>query len=198
VDVFGIVASTGGPPALADLLAKLPRDFPVPLLIAQHITVGFTQGMVRWLSQVTPLPVDIARDGERLEPGRVYFPLDGHDLTVDGSGLARLQRTKGGPCPSGDLLLSSIAVAFGRRSGGVVLTGMGEDGARGLLAIQQSGGVTFAQDEASSVVFGMPRAALELGAAAQGVPITAVPDLILQSCALPGFRGARGEGGPIR
>ncbi len=199
VDVFGVVASTGGPPALADLLAKLPKDFPVPLLVAQHITVGFTQGMVRWLSQVTPLPVDIAKDGERLEPGRVYFPLDGHDLLVDASGLARLQRSRGGPCPNGDVLLNSLAAVFGRRSGGVVLTGMGEDGARGLLAIRNAGGVTFSQDEASSVVFGMPRAALELKATDQGVPLTSMPELILQSCALPAFRaGGRGEGGPFR
>ncbi len=195
VDIFGIVASTGGPPALADLLAKLPRDFPVPLLIAQHITVGFTQGMVRWLSQVTPLPVGIAKEGERLEPGRVYFPLDGHDLTVDGAGLARLQLSRGGPCPNGDLLLSSLAAAFGRRSGGVVLTGMGEDGARGLLAIRGAGGVTFSQDEASSVVYGMPRAAIELKATDQGVPLTSMPELILQSCSVPPFRGGRPDGG---
>jgi two-component system chemotaxis response regulator CheB len=199
VDVFGVVASTGGPPALADLLARLPRDFPVPLLIAQHITVGFTQGMVRWLSQVTPLSVEVAREGERLEPGKVYFPLDGHDLAVDAGGLARLQRSKGGPCPSGDVLLTSLAAVFGRRSGGVVLTGMGEDGARGLLAIRNAGGVTFAQDEASSVVYGMPRAALELKAVDQGVPLASMPELILQSCALPSPRaGARGDGGPPR
>ncbi|NMO22847.1 chemotaxis protein CheB [Pyxidicoccus fallax] len=199
VDVFGIVASTGGPPALADLLAKLPRDFPVPLLIAQHITVGFTQGMVRWLSQVTPMPVDIAREGERLEPGKVYFPLDGHDLLVDAAGLARLQRTRGGPCPNGDILLSSLAAVFGRRSGGVVLTGMGEDGARGLLAIRNAGGVTFAQDEASCVVYGMPRAALELKAVDQGVPLASMPELILQSCSLAAPRSSlRGDGGPSR
>lgn len=197
VDVFGIVASTGGPPALAELLSKLPKDLPVPLLIAQHITVGFTQGMVRWLSQVTPLPVDVARDGERLEPGRVYFPQDGQDLLVDSTGLARLQRSRGGPCPNGDVLLASLAQAFGRRSGGVVLTGMGEDGARGLLAIRKAGGVTFSQDEATSVVYGMPRAALEIHATDQGVPLSSVPELILQSCVPLNFRagGGRGEGG---
>ena len=200
VDVFGVVASTGGPPALADMLAKLPKDFPVPLLIAQHITVGFTQGMVRWLSQVTPLRVGIAKDGERLEPGKVYFPLDGHDLWVDTSGLARLQRSKGGPCPNGDVLLASLATAFGRRSGGVVLTGMGEDGARGLLAIRKAGGVTFSQDEASSIVYGMPRAALEMKATDQGVPLTSIPELILQSCSPLAFRtgGRGGEGGAPR
>ncbi len=183
VDIFGVVASTGGPPALAEVLSKLPTDLPVPIVIAQHITTGFTQGMVRWLSAVTPLPVRVAKEGERLEPGKVYFPDDGCDLSVESDGVARLTRTLGGACPSGDLLLTSLARAYGSRAGGGVLTGMGEDGARGLLAIHQVGGVTFAQDEASSVVFGMPRAALELGAATQGVPITAVAELIRQSCA---------------
>lgn len=187
VDIFGLVASTGGPPALADVLSKLPTDLPVPLVIAQHITDGFTPGMVRWLSAVTRLPVRIATEGERLEPGKVYFPADGHDLIVESDGVARLTRTRGGACPSGDLLLSSLARAYGRRAGGGVLTGMGEDGARGLLAIHDAGGVTFAQDEATSVVFGMPRVALEMGAASQGVPLPAVADLILQSCTRSAF-----------
>ncbi|RKH54139.1 chemotaxis protein CheB [Corallococcus llansteffanensis] len=197
VDVFGLVASTGGPPALAEVLSKLPKDLPVPVLIAQHITVGFTQGMVRWLSQVCELNVTMARDGERLEPGRVYFPLDGHDLLVDSAGLARLQRSHGGPCPNGDVLLNSLATAYGRRCGGGVLTGMGEDGARGLLSIRIAGGVTFAQDEASSVVYGMPRAAVELKATDGGVPLSSVAELILQSCQRPTFRPTRGpDGGP--
>ncbi|NBD13972.1 MULTISPECIES: chemotaxis protein CheB [Corallococcus] len=198
VDVFGLVASTGGPPALAEVLSKLPRDLPVPVLIAQHITVGFTQGMVRWLSQVCELQVGMARDGERLEPGRVYFPMDGHDLLVDSVGLARLQRSHGGPCPNGDVLLSSLAMAYGRRSGGGVLTGMGEDGARGLLAIRHAGGVTLAQDEASSVVYGMPRAAVELKATDGGTPLSLVADLILQSCQRPSFRPSRGPEGGAR
>ena len=198
VDVFGIVASTGGPPALAEVLSKLPRDLPVPMLVAQHITVGFTQGMVRWLSQVCELNVLMARDGERLEPGRVYFPLDGHDLLVDSAGMARLQRSQGGPCPNGDVLLQSMAAAYGRRCGGGVLTGMGEDGARGLLAIRIAGGVTFAQDEASSVVYGMPRAAVELKATDGGVPLSSVAELILQSCQRPSFRPTRVPDGSSR
>ncbi|XXF76856.1 chemotaxis protein CheB [Myxococcaceae bacterium GXIMD 01537] len=182
VDIFGLVASTGGPPALADVLTKLPADLPVPIVIAQHITDGFTQGMVRWLSAVTPLPVCVPKDGTRLEPGKVYFPADAHDLAVESDGVARLTRNRGGPCPSGDLLLHSLARAYGSRAGGGVLNGMGEDGARGLLAIRNVGGVTFAQDEATSVVFGMPRAALEMRAADHGVPLSAIPDLIRQSC----------------
>ncbi|HSP80741.1 MAG TPA: CheB methylesterase domain-containing protein, partial [Myxococcaceae bacterium] len=134
------------------------------------------------LSQVTPMKVCIAREGERVEGGRVYFPLDGHDLTVEGNGVVRLTRTRGGACPSGDLLLASLARTYGSRAGGGVLTGMGDDGARGLLDIRKAGGVTFAQDEATSVVFGMPRAAIELKAAERGVPLSAIPDIIRMSC----------------
>ena len=195
VDIFGLAASTGGPPALAEVLARLPRDLPVPLLIAQHITEGFTPGMVRWLGQVTPLTVTLAREGDRFEPGKVYFPLDGHDLTVE-AGFARLVRTKGGPCPSGDLLLSSLARVYGSRAGGGVLTGLGDDGARGLLDIRRMGGVTFAQDEASSVVFGMPRAALELGATEQALPLSAMPEFIRQCCLRPFSDRLRGSGRP--
>jgi two-component system chemotaxis response regulator CheB len=192
VDIFGLAASTGGPPALAEILSRLPKDLPVPIVVAQHITEGFTPGMVRWLSQVTPLSVAMVREGERLEPGKVYFPLDGHDLTVD-RGIARLSRTRGGPCPSGDLLLSSLSRGYGGRAGGGVLTGMGDDGARGLLDIRRSGGVTVAQDEASSVVFGMPKAALDIGAADQVLPLSAMPDFIRQCCLKP-FDRVRGDG----
>jgi two-component system chemotaxis response regulator CheB len=164
------------------VLSRLPADLPVPIVIAQHITEGFTPGMVRWLSQVTPLKVASAREGERLEPSRVYFPLDGHDLTVEGNGVVRLTRTRGGPCPSGDLLLTSLARTYGSRAGGGVLTGMGEDGARGLVDIKKAGAVTFAQDEATSVVFGMPRVAIELKGTDRGVPLSAIPDIIRMSC----------------
>ncbi|KFE64286.1 chemotaxis protein CheB [Hyalangium minutum] len=193
VDIFGLAASTGGPPALAEILSRLPKDLPVPIVVAQHITEGFTPGMVRWLSQVTPLGVSIARDGERLEPGKVYFPLDGHDLTID-RGLARLSPTRGGPCPSGDLLLSSLSRVYGGRAGGGVLTGMGDDGARGLLDIRRSGGVTMAQDEASSVVFGMPKAALDIGATEQALPLSAMPDFIRNCCLKPSYDRPRGDG----
>jgi two-component system chemotaxis response regulator CheB len=193
VDIFGLAASTGGPPALADILSRLPKDLSVPLVVAQHITEGFTPGMVRWLSQVTPLNVTIVRDGERLEAGKVYFPLDGHDLTIE-RGVARLSRTQGGPCPSGDLLLGSIARMYGARAGGAVLTGMGDDGARGLLEIRRSGGVTCAQDEASSVVYGMPKAAVDIGATEQSLPLSALPDFIRQCCSRP---FARPPGGGV-
>ncbi|WP_224367671.1 chemotaxis protein CheB [Hyalangium versicolor] len=194
VDIFGVAASTGGPPALSEIFSRLPKDLPVPVLVAQHITEGFTPGMVRWLSQVTPLGVTIAKDGERLEPGKIYFPLDGHDLTIE-RGVARLSRTRGGPCPSGDLLLASLARAYGARAGGVVLTGMGDDGARGLLEVRRSGGVTCAQDEISSVVFGMPKAALDIGGTDQLLPVSAIADFIRHCCTKhPLDRLHRGDG----
>lgn len=192
VDIFGLVASTGGPPALAEIFSRLPKDLPVPIVVAQHITEGFTPGMVRWLSQVTPLGVTIAREGERLEPGKVYFPLDGNDLFVE-RGVARLSRTRGGPCPSGDLLLTSLSRMYGARAGGGVLTGMGDDGARGLLDIRRAGGLTCAQDEISSVVFGMPKAALDIGATEQPMSLSALPEFIRQSCTKP-YDRARGDG----
>lgn len=182
VDVFALVASTGGPPALAEILARLPASLAAPLLVAQHMQVGFTAGLVRWLSGLTPLKVRVAREGERFEPGSVYLAPDAHDLGVGVGGSARLSRTRGGPCPSGDVLLEALARVYGWRAGGAVLTGMGEDGARGLLSLRQAGGLTLAQDEASSVVFGMPRVALQLRAAERTVALGEVADCIQEAC----------------
>ncbi len=182
VDVFALVASTGGPPALAEILSHLPADLGAPLLVAQHMHEGFTPGLVRWLSQLTPLKVAVAREGARYEPGRVYLAPDAHDLSVGAGGSARLARTRGGPCPSGDLLLESLARVYGWRAGGAVLTGMGEDGARGLLLLRQAGGLTLAQDAASSVVFGMPRVALELHAAERTVALGEMAGCIREAC----------------
>lgn len=164
VDVVGIAASTGGPPALAALLGALPASFPAPVLVAQHIARGFDAGLARWLDGCTPLEVALAREGEACLPGRVLVAPADLDLEVDPEGLTRLRPSRGGPCPSGDRLLESLARAWGARAAGVVLTGMGEDGARGLAAIRAAGGRTLAQDERSCVVYGMPRAAVELGA----------------------------------
>ncbi len=164
VAAIALAASTGGPPALAEIVRALPAGFPATILIAQHISAGFTKGLVRWLSGVSKVPVQEARSGEKCLPGRVYLPPDGCNLALGRDRSVETPRCGGGSCPSADLLLSSVAKAYGRRSAGVVLTGMGEDGARGLLAIRQAGGATLAQDETSSVVFGMPKAAVRLGA----------------------------------
>lgn len=167
LDAIGIVASTGGPAALAALLAALPRDFPAPVLIAQHIARGFGAGLLRWFAEVSPLSVRSAEHGALPRVGSVYLPPDGYDLEVAETGAMQLIPNASDLCPSGNKLLLSLAHVYGSRAAGVVLTGMGEDGALGLLAIRTAGGPTLAQDEASSVVFGMPQAAQRLGAAEQ-------------------------------
>jgi two-component system chemotaxis response regulator CheB len=167
IDVVGIVASTGGPLALARVLALLPADLPVPLLVAQHIADGFTAGLVRWLANASKLRVEIAVDGVRPRPGHVYFPAEQRDLEIAGDRMLRTPAPRERYTPSGDRLLESLARHYGPRACGVILTGMGDDGVAGLLAIRQGGGATFAQSRESSTVFGMPQAALARGATAE-------------------------------
>lgn len=182
VDAVGLVASTGGPPALAALLAGLPAHFPAPVMVAQHMAPGFMAGLARWFASVCPLKVVIADPGAACQPGYVYLPPDERDLEVDPGGLIRLLPSAGGPCPSGDRLLTSLARAYADRAAGVVLTGMGEDGAAGLLAIRQAGGVTLAQDEASCVVYGMPQAAARLGAAGLVLSLETMAPTLRELC----------------
>jgi two-component system, chemotaxis family, protein-glutamate methylesterase/glutaminase len=161
---IGICSSMGGPHALLELLGALPRSFPIPILVAQHITVGFAEGLARWLDASVPLPVHIACAGERPERGVWLAPDDAHML-LDPSGKLALRT--GIPSdrnvPSGDELLRSIAARLGPDAVSVVLTGMGRDGADGTAAVRAAGGFTIAQDEATSAIFGMPRAAAEGG-----------------------------------
>ena len=180
--VVAIAASLGGPKALALLLKALPHTFPAPLLVCQHITDGFTQGLAHWLSGETALRVVEARDEERLATGAVYIAPSGHHLRVRPGG--RVWLDPGPPLlgfrPSCDALLASVAESFGRRSVGVVLTGMGRDGARGLKAIRDAGGRTLVQDEASSVVWGMPREAVGLGAAEAVLPLDRIAQTLVE------------------
>ncbi len=171
--VVAIAASLGGPRALSQLLRMIPEDFGAPICVCQHITDGFSAGLAQWLSTETKLKVAQARDKERMAAGTVYLAPSGFHLLVRADGRLRLD--DGPPLmgfrPSCDALLSSTAEAFGKRAIGVVLTGMGKDGARGLKEIRRRGGHTLAQDEASCVVFGMPREAVELGAAERVLPL---------------------------
>lgn len=182
IDVIACVASTGGPPALAILLAALPTTLPVPILIAQHIAEGFTAGLVRWFAQVSKLPVQIAVEGERPEPGVVYLPPDGCDLELGLPFTLHARRSTDLHCPSGNKLLASVARTVGARALGLVLTGMGDDGAQGLLALRSAGGQTYAQDQESSVVFGMPQVAHSLGAARALVPLERMARIVLDAC----------------
>lgn len=165
VEAVGLVASTGGPPVLASILGALPADLGCAVLVAQHVAPGFTAGLVRWLRESTALRVEVAASGSACAAGTVYLPPDGCDLLLGERGDLAVPPSAGGFCPSGDRLLESLARVRGRRAGGAVLTGMGDDGARGLLALRRAGGPTFAQDPATAVLPSMPEAARALGAA---------------------------------
>ncbi|MFL5844699.1 MAG: CheB methylesterase domain-containing protein, partial [Solirubrobacteraceae bacterium] len=164
VRAIGIGASTGGPQALAVLLTALPADFPIPLLIVQHMAVGFTPGLASWLARQTALPVQVGRPGQIAGPGAWFAPDEAHMTVGPNLKLGEDRRTGGRHRPSVDVLFSSMAASLGAGAVGVVLTGLGRDGADGVAAIVERGGSVMAQDEGSSVVYGMPRAAAEAGA----------------------------------
>ncbi len=170
--VVAIGASTGGPSALRVVLGGLPAGLPAPILVTQHIADGFIPGLVDWLDTACAIRVRVAEDDCALEPGTAYVAPTGRDLELDG-GVARLAEPAVGQvhAPSADVLFKSVARSCGRDAVGVLLTGMGADGARGLCALHDAGAATIAQDEATSVVFGMPRAAIELGAAGRILPL---------------------------
>jgi two-component system chemotaxis response regulator CheB len=162
--VIGICASTGGPQVLAHLLAEFPADYPIPLLVVQHIGAGFTAGLAEWLDQTVCLRVAVASGGSQAGPGAWIAP-EGAHLKLAATGQLYLDRRTvvGHHRPSGDVLLASIAAVAGRAGVAVVLSGMGADGAAGAAAVHARGGLAIAQDEESSAVYGMPKAAVELG-----------------------------------
>lgn len=183
VDLVAIGASTGGPPALAAILSRLPADFAAPVLVVQHITAGFTEGFAGWLGGESQMPVRVAQDGERPQRGHVYVAGDAGHLRLDAGGrlVVAADGPAQAPCPSVGALFDSVAQRCGRRAVGVLLTGMGRDGARELGAMARAGALTIAQDEASSVVFGMPGEAIRLGAAQLILPPAAIADQLVRT-----------------
>lgn len=175
----GICSSAGGPPVLAQVLGGLPAGYQVPILVVQHISAGFTESLAHWLDQKSQLSVQVAEDGQLAGPG-VWIAPEGAHLVLNGNGRLSLDRTTivGHHRPSGDIMLSSIATAAGRRGVAVVLTGMGNDGADGTAAVHAAGGLAIAQDEASSAIYGMPKAAFE-----RGVDMALPPDQIIKALA---------------
>lgn len=181
VTVVAIGASTGGPAALVDVLAGL-GGIEAAVLVVQHLHPDFVDGLVAWMARVSPLPVELARDGAQVRAGVVYIaPGDTH-LRLDGSDRMVLDvEPEALHRPSVDVLFSSLAARERGRNVGVLLTGMGEDGAKGLLELRQRGDVTIAQDEGTSVVYGMPRAAARVGAAEHVLPLDQVARCIARS-----------------
>jgi two-component system, chemotaxis family, protein-glutamate methylesterase/glutaminase len=179
--IIGIGASTGGPQALQELLSQLPANFPLPIICVQHICSGFLQGLIDWLASSCPLPMQIAQPGERPEPGQVYFPPERKHLELDVQGRFKCHHlpTVDGHRPSVTVTFKSIAQFYSNHAIGILLTGMGRDGADGMHAIAAAGGFTIAQDEATSVVFGMPREAIKLGVVQRVLPIQTIAPTLL-------------------
>ncbi len=166
-EVIAIGVSSGGPQALKIVFAGLTKRFPVPIVVVQHITKGFLQGMVDWLGNGLDIAVKIAEDGEYLLPGQIYFAPDGFHTGVSRALRIRLETngSKSGFCPSVAHLFQSITAEFGNRSMGILLTGMGSDGAHELKNLRDSGAITIAQSKESALIFGMPGVAIQLGGA---------------------------------
>ena len=187
--IVAIGSSTGGVEALIQVLSSFPENCP-PTVITQHMPAHFTTSFADRLSRLSRPDVREARNGDILRPGQIYLaPGSDTHLEVAGSGTLRCRLTAGtlvsGHRPSVDMLFRSIAQSAGRRAIGVILTGMGRDGAQGLGAIRAVGGATIGQDEATSIVYGMPRAAFELGAVGHQLPLEKIGPEILKLCSTP-------------
>lgn len=173
VRYVAIGASTGGPQAIHELLSVLPPAPPAAILIVQHIATGFEEGLADWLAKDLGRDVRLAASGEPAQPAAILVAPAGAHLLLDASGVVHLDATsppRGGHRPSVDVLFHTCARCCPRQVAGVLLSGMGRDGAEGLLALRKAGGLTMAQDERSSVVFGMPKAAIEQGATEIALP----------------------------
>ena len=161
--IVAIACSTGGPKALSTILSNLPPLFPFPILISQHIDSEFVESLVDFLNDASPLRIHKGKEGEMPQAGNVYISPGNKHMVVDDLGLIKLVEPEPGEIfhPSCNRLLSSVGEAFGNKSVGIILTGMGSDGAEGMQKIKDSGGQTIAQDEKTSVIFGMPSIAIE-------------------------------------
>ncbi len=174
--VVAIGASTGGPPALATILRELPADLEATVLVVQHMAEGFIDGLARWLDEASPLAVHVAAEGDRVHPGHVYLAPAGRNMLLRPGFRLELADPSVGQfhVPGVDSTFHSVARVCGRRAVGVLLTGMGRDGAVGLHAMRETGACTIGQDESTSVVYGMPAAARALQAVGQELPLTDV------------------------
>jgi len=180
--VVVIGASTGGPPALAHVLGDLPRAFEASIVVVQHMADGFVEGLARWLDESCRLSVVVAVDGERLRPGVVHVAPAGRNLTVvPGARVSLTEPTSVQfNVPAVDVAFTSVASSIGASAVGVLLTGMGRDGAVGLRTLRSAGALTIGQDEESSVVWGMPAAAQELDAVDLELPLNQIGAAIVQ------------------
>jgi two-component system chemotaxis response regulator CheB len=179
-DTFKIVAigaSTGGPKALQQVLSPIPKDFPLPIVLVQHIADGFIDGLVEWLEAECMLDIKLGTDRELLHAGVIYVAPCRFHMRVDGYNQIRLDDLPpiGGHKPAVTALLSSVADVYGNKAIGVILTGMGGDGAEGLKKMRDKGAVTIVQDKDTSTIFGMPKVAIDMEAAQKVLPVDIIP-----------------------
>jgi two-component system chemotaxis response regulator CheB len=179
-----IASSTGGPKALSRFFSLMPADFPVPFAVVQHNSSGFDKSFAQWLDSYTPLAVKVAEEGETLKTGTVYVAQTDKHLTLKGFTAAYNDgEPENNQKPAADVLFRSAAESFKEHVISVVLTGMGCDGAAGTRAIHEMGGITLAQDEATSLIYGMPKAAAETGCVDIVLPLDAIPqELVKLTC----------------
>jgi two-component system chemotaxis response regulator CheB len=193
--IVAVGISTGGPSALEEILPKLPKELAVPILVVQHMPMGFTAPFAGRLNQRCVVPVREASRGEKVQPGVVYIAPAGAHMTVDrptesGAVIVLSDKPHDQPhTPSIDVLMESIAMAFGSSSMGIIMTGMGADGAQGMKAIHEAGGFTVGQDAWSCAVYGMPRVCAEMGILNRVVPLAGIVPEIVQ-VTQPGRRSA--------
>lgn len=185
--VLAVGASTGGTEAIRELLEGLPHDGPI-VVVTQHIPPVFSRSFAERLDKIVPMAVQEAEDGQHLVPGHVYIAPGGRHLMLERSGAHYVSHLSDGPAvnrhrPSVDVLFRSVAQSAGANALGVILTGMGDDGAKGLLELSEAGAMTIAQDEASSIVWGMPGEAVKLGAAKAVLPLSNIAARVLAELA---------------
>jgi two-component system, chemotaxis family, protein-glutamate methylesterase/glutaminase len=192
--VVALGTSTGGPKALQEILPMFPGDLPVPVLVVQHMPVGFTGPFAKRLNNLCKVTVREAAGDEVLEPGNVYIAPAGHQMTVNRKSPSKVEiRLSNTPSntphiPSVDVMMHSVASVYRGLAMGVIMTGMGADGALGMEAIRNAGGLTVGQDEASCTVYGMPRACAEMGILRRVVGLEQIPAQVLQAV---GYRGKK-------
>lgn len=179
---LALAASTGGPPALAKVFESLPTDFDAAVFVVQHMGAAFMEGFAAWLGGLSPLPVTLAQDGAVAQPSQVYVAPGDRHLAIESGGVMRLLTSApvSSQRPSANILFSSLARVAGPNTAGVLLTGMGEDGAQGLLELRRAGGYTIAEHQSSAIVYGMPAAAVRLKAARDVLPLDAIGPRLVQ------------------
>jgi two-component system chemotaxis response regulator CheB len=185
IEVIAIGSSTGGPNALKIIITRLPSDFPASIVVSQHMPEGFTASFAERLDGLSHMQVKEAQDGDIIEAGKVLICPGGHHMLFRNKGkrvITTIKKSKDSDryIPSIDIMMSSASEIFGARMMGIVLTGMGNDGASGMLEIKKKGGYTIAESEDTAVVFGMPSEVIRAGAAGRVLPISEIPDEMIK------------------